>query len=251
MRKCKRGKSRGGTLVLKKKDESLSRRVRELGGDKVGVVPIDVSKLRVAAMVTDFYGNVLSAPEVFPVTADGLRRLDRRIQETQERCGLKLMVVGLEQTGRLHEPVRRALQQRWEIKMIHPLVTSHLRQGISRDIKTEGMDLDAQARAVISCYGTPLRPLPVAYERWRALHRAREQLVDERAALKLHMHERLHAVLPCFAAQFKNLWTSPAALALIRELDSPVALLKYSEQGLVQRLCEQGVRCTRGKAEAL
>ena len=251
MKECRRQKPRGGTLVLKKTDESLRRRVREIGGDRVGVVPVDVAKKRVCAMVTDFYGSVLCPPEVFPVTAAGLNALQQRISTAQQDHGLKEVVIGLEQTGRLHEPVRRVLGKRWTVKLVHPLVTNHLRQGLSRNVKTEAMDVDALFRAVAGGYGSPCTPMPVAYERWRALHRAREQLVDDRSALKLRMHERLHAVLPGFSAQFANLWTSPTALALIDGFDGPDGIRALGEPALLRWLCEHGAACTRAKAESL
>lgn len=251
MRKCSRGSAPGGALVLKKGDESLRRRVRELGGDKVGIVPVDVAKKRVCAMVTDFYGNVLVPPELFPVTASGLQLLQQRIRTAEREHGLELVVIGLEQTGRLHEPIRRALERHWDVKLVHPLVTNHLRQGISRSVKTDGMDVDALFRAVAGCYGSPVRPVPAAYGHWRVLHRAREQLVDDRSALKLRMHERIHAVLPGFSGQFDNLWGSSAALALIGRFDGPEPIRQLGAQGLQRWLREQGAGCSPAKAEAL
>lgn len=251
MGKCKRRNGRGGTLVLKKGDADLCRRIRELGGDKIGVVPVDVSKERICAMVKDFYGNVLREPEVFPVTAAGLGQLECRITDAQREHNLKLMLVGLEQTGRLHEPVRRVLAKRWELKLIHPLVTNHLRQGINRNIKTEGTDVDALFRAVVGSYGSPCRTLPVEYERWRVLHRAREELVDERSRLKDRMHERLHAIMPGISTRFDSIWTSPLAAALLREFSSPGALLDSGEIALRHRLRKQGAFCTSTRAEQL
>jgi hypothetical protein len=61
--------------------------VREVGGDKVGVVPVDVAKQRVCAMVTDFYGTVLVPPELFAVTAAGLALLEQRIARAQREQG--------------------------------------------------------------------------------------------------------------------------------------------------------------------
>lgn len=251
MRKCRRGSAPGGALVLKKGDDSLRRRVRELGGDKVGIVPVDVAKKRACAMVTDFYGTVLVPPELFPLTASGLQSLQQRIHTAEREHGLEQVVIGLEQTGRLHEPIRRALEQRWEVKLVHPLVTNHLRQGISRSIKTDGMDVDALFRAVAGCYGSPVRPVPAAYEHWRVLHRARQQLVDDRSALKLRMHERIHAVLPGFSGQFDNLWSSSAALALIGRFDGPEPIRQLGAQGLHGWLREQGAGCSQAKVEAL
>ena len=109
MKQCISRIGRGGTLVLKKGDDALCRQIRELGGDKVGVVSIDVSKARICALMKDFYGNVLKMPEVFPVTAAGLAHLETGIAAVQRERDLSVMLIGLEQTGRLHEPIRRVL----------------------------------------------------------------------------------------------------------------------------------------------
>ena len=251
MSKSTRGNGRGGTLVLKRGGDSLRRKAQKLGGERIGVVAVDVAKERVSAMVTDFFGNVLVPPENFPVTAAGLALLEQRIVAAGREHALKHIVIGLEQTGRLHEPVRRVLQQRWEVTLIHPLVTHHLRQGISPSVKTDGIDMDALFRAVAGCYGSPVRTLPVACERWRAVHRVREQIVDERTALKLRMHERLHAVLPGFATQFENLWSSPTAMAILAGFDGPDGIRRLGEQGLKRWLRERGAVCTLAKAAAL
>ena len=215
------------------------------------MVAVDVAKERVSAMVTDFFGNVLVPPENFPVTAAGLALLEQRIGAAGREHALEHIVIGLEQTGRLHEPVRRVLQRRWEVTLIHPLVTNHLRQGISPSVKTDAIDMDALFRAVAGCYGSPVRTLPVACERWRAVHRVREQLVDERTTLKLRMHERIHAVLPGFATQFENLWSSPAAMAIVAGFDGPDGIRRLGEQGLQGWLRNRGAVCTLARAAAL
>lgn len=251
MGKYRRRRRGGGTLTLKKTDHSLRKRVRELGGDRVGVVPIDVSKERICAMVADFYGNILRPPCEYVVTTTGLRALERVVDQARAEHGLELVVIGLEQTGRLHRPVELFLRRRWQVKLVHPLVTNHLRQGISQSTKTEAMDLDALMRAITGCYGLSPPALPVAFQRWRAIHRAREQLVGERSALKQRMNERLHAALPGFSKCFESLWSSPTAIAVMQQFDSPAKLLHDRADGLWQRLRELGVRCTKAKAESL
>ena len=98
------------------------------------------------------------------------------------------MVIGLEQTGRLHEPVKLFLQRRWVVKLIHPLATSHLRQGSSQNTKTEAMDLDALMRAVTGCYGLSPAAVPVASQRWRAVRRPATAKLDAEFVLDLAKH---------------------------------------------------------------
>jgi transposase len=212
---------------------------------------VDVAKERICAMVSDFYGNVLVEPKEFPVTSTGMDALEQMISSAKQEHGLELMVIGLEQTGRLHEPIKRRLRRRWDVQIVHPVVTKHLRQGFSRNVKTDGMDLDALFRAVVGCYGSTVKELPVAYERWRIMHRARQQLVDDRAALKVRAGERVHAVLPGFQSNYDNIWTNKSAILILNRFESPQAVAKLGESGLREWLLSEGARCTQAKAEKL
>jgi len=251
MSKYTRRKRGGGTLVLKKGDTSLQQQVRTLGGERVGLVPIDVSKQRISAMVTDFYCNQLAEPAEYAVSARGLDSLVEMVEDQRRRHGLKLVVAGIEQTGRLHEPVKQFLEKHWMVKMIHPLVTSSLRQGVSPNIKTEGIDLEAIGRALIGCFGTTPCEWPLAFERWRALHRARGQMVDDRASLKQRMHDRLHAVLPGFASLFGDVWSTRSAVAAIGLFDSPGDFIGISQATLCSRLKEHDAPGSVRMAEKL
>ena len=54
----RRGRGKG-TKCRKKTDDSLRKRVREIGGDKFGVLVVDSSKRNAEVWMTDFYGEPL------------------------------------------------------------------------------------------------------------------------------------------------------------------------------------------------
>ena len=243
----RRRKGRGkGTKCRKKIDDSLRKRVREIGGDKFGVLVVDSSKRNAEVWMTDFYGEPLwDESRTFPITRGHLEDMMNLVGGTCREHGLKDLVVGIEQTGRYHLPVKRALEKRWEVKTIHPFVTKQLRQPASPGVKTDGIDLEAMTRAIISGYGHDQRPFPMLYSKWQLLNRAREDFVDKRATLKRQCQERLHAFMPGYPALFKDLWQNPAALAIAERYGSAKSLLATDADTIKDRLRAKGIRCMR------
>jgi transposase len=159
--------------------------VRQIGGDKFGVLVVDSSKKNAELWLTDFYGEPLwEESRTFPITEGHMNEMINVVGGTCRERGLKDLVVGIEQTGRYHRPIQRALAQHWEVKAIHPFVTKQLRQPASPGVKTDGVDLEAMTRAIISGYGEDQRALPLLYAKWQLVNRAREDAVDRRRRLK-------------------------------------------------------------------
>jgi len=174
-----------GTKCRKRIDNGLRQRVRKIGGDKFGVLVVDSSKKNAELWLTDFYGEPLwEESRTFPITEGHMNEMINVVGGTCRERGLKDLVVGIEQTGRYHRPIQRALAQHWEVKAIHPFVTKQLRQPASPGVKTDGVDLEAMTRAIISGYGEDQRALPLLYAKWQLVNRAREDAVDRRRRLK-------------------------------------------------------------------
>jgi len=235
-----------GTKCRKRVDNSLRARVRKVGGDRFGVLVVDSSKKNAEVWLTDFYGEPLwDESRTFPITHGHLEEMMNAVAGSYREHGLKDLVVGIEQTGRYHLPIKRALEKRWEVKTIHPFVTKQLRQPASPGVKTDGIDLEAMTRAIISGYGNDQRPFPMLYSKWQLLNRAREDFVDKRATLKQQCQERLHAFMPGYPALFKDLWKNPAALAIAECYGSAKRLLATDADSIKDRLRGKGVRCMR------
>ena len=129
MRKNRRRSPGKGIKCRKKIDAGLRQRIRKVGGDKFGVLVVDSSKRNAEVWLTDFYGEPLWEESVtVPLVEGHLKDMIHMIQGTCRSKGIKDLVAGIEQTGRYHRPVKRALEQHWDVKMIHPFVTKQLRQ---------------------------------------------------------------------------------------------------------------------------
>jgi len=220
--------------------------VRKIGGDKFGVLVVDSSKKNAELWMTDFYGEPLwDQSRTVPISGGHLDEMIHFIGGTCRERGIKDMVVGIEQTGRYHLPVKRALERHWEVKMIHPFVTKQLRQPASPGVKTDGIDLEAMGRAIISGYGDDQRAVPLLYTKWRLFNRAREDDVDRRRRIKQQCQERLDAFMPGYAALFEKLWETPAALAIAELYGSAKRLSVTDVDAIGEKLRGQGLRMMR------
>lgn len=244
-RNSRKGRGRG-TKCRKKIDDSLRLRVRKIGGDKFGVMVVDSSKKNVEVWLTDFYGVPLwDESRTIPITRGNLNELVNVVRGSCREYGLKDLVVGIEQTGRYHLPVKRELERLWDVKMIHPFVTKQLRQPASPGVKTDGVDLEAMTRAIIGGYGDDQQALPLLYAKWRLLNRAREDDVDRRRRLKQQCQERLNAFMPGYAALFKDIWKSRAALAIVKLYGSARRLSVTDVEDVRGKLRSKGMRMMR------
>jgi transposase len=246
MSKYRRNGHGKGTKCRKRIDNGLRQRVRKIGGDKFGVLVVDSSKKNVEVWMTDFYGEPLwEESRTFPISDGHMKELIHVVSGTCRQHGLKDLVVGIEQTGRYHRPIQRALAQRWEVKAIHPFVTKQLRQPASPGVKTDGVDLEAMDRAIISGYGDDQRAVPMHYTKWQLINRAREDDVDRRRRLKQQCQERLHAFMPGYAGLFETLWETPAAMAIAELYGSAKRLLATDADAISEQLRGQGLRMMR------
>lgn len=246
MSKHKRNGRGKGTKCRKRIDNGLRQRVRKIGGDKFGVLVVDSSKKNVELWMTDFYGEPLwEESRTFPITDGHLSEMIHVVRGTCREHGLKDLVVGIEQTGRYHRPIQRALAQHWEVKVIHPFVTKQLRQPASPGVKTDGVDLEAMDRAIISGYGDNQRAAPLLYTKWQLINRAREDAVDRRRRLKQQGQERLHAFMPGYAALFDPLWDVPAALAITELYGAAKRLLATDADAIREQLRGRGLQMMR------
>jgi transposase len=246
MKKHRRNGHGKATKCRKRIDNGLRQRVRKIGGDKFGVLVVDSSKKNAEVWMTDFYGEpIWEESRTFPITGGHLDDMLNVVSGSCREHGLKDLVVGIEQTGRYHRPIKRALESRWEVKMIHPFVTKQLRQPASPGVKTDGVDLEAMDRAIISGYGDDQRELPLLYTKWQLINRAREDAVDRRRRIKQQSQERLHAFMPGYGQLFDHLWETPAALMIAAHYGSASRLLSTDTDEIAERLRAKGLRMMR------
>lgn len=246
MNKCNRSSGKGDADRSQRPEAvALRNRVRAVGPEKFGLIVVDPHKNNSAVKVANFYGDTLLAVQSFPNTEPGLAEMVRTAKECLERNGIVDAVAGIERTGQYHGPAKRALRRWWEVKMIHPYVTKRLRQPASPGVKTDGADLDAMVRAMITGYGTDEPELPQSCQEWRLVNRMREDLVGKRACVKVQCRVTIEASMPGYDAIFEDVWKSRGALALAELYGSAASLRTCTPEQIRDRLRRQGVQVMR------
>jgi transposase len=215
-------------------------RVRKVGPEKFGILAVDSSKKRFAVLLTDFYRKELSGLVVVENTRAGLEALIETVKALCEEHALEDLVAAVERTGRYHVPVRNALKEHWTVRMVHPFATKQLRQPADPGTKTELADLRAIVRQVVVGYGAEEPELPERWGAWRLVSREREDLVRTRARVRVQTRERLEALMAGYGALFKDLWGSPAALALAAHYGSGAAVLEAGFDGVLAWVRQAG-----------
>lgn len=236
----KRRGRRRGTVQRRPRSKALEEQVRRVGPERFGILAVDSAKRRFAVLLTDFYGRGLMDMLVVENTGPALAALVAEVNAQRATHGLKDLLVAIEQTGRYHVPIRQVLGQHWDVQMVHPLATKHLRQPADPGNKTDATDLQAIVRAVIVGYGTRERELPARWADWRLVSREREALVGKRAWVRVRLAMRLEALMPGYGALFACLWKSPVPLLLAQQFGSAQALLSAGEPGIVEAVRQTG-----------
>ena len=230
-------------------DNSLAARMRKVGPDHFGLLLVDSGKKHYAARLTNFYGDNLWEPEPVPCRRDALATLIAETKKQMRAHGLVELVVGIERTGRWHQPAKQMLKTVWQVKMIHPFTTKQLRKPASPAIKTDKVDLTAMQRAMVCGYGLDEPELPVVWLELRELSRYRADLVAKRASLKVQCKGRMEALIPGYTSVFEDFWKSAAPAALVEAYPSARKMLRAGTDRMRRKLAKAGVTCRRSTAE--
>lgn len=244
-----RSRKRKGTVSPQGTDGSLRKRIREVGPEHFGLLLVDSGKRHYAVRLTNFFGDDLWEPEPVRSHRIALEAMMAEVERQMAKHGLTDLVVGIERTGRWHQPVKQMVEKKWPVKMIHPFTTKQLRQPASSGIKTDPIDLTAMLRAMICGYGTEDLELPEPWLEFRLVSRARADLVGKRACLKTQCAGRMEALLPGYTDLFGDLWKTPAAAALIAAYPSARKLLRADAERIMERLSRMGVKCQRSTVD--
>ncbi len=150
-----------------------------------GILAIDMAKYRPMALLCDYQGQIVEPPFVFGPHATGLADIRQRVTDHQTQQGWDHMIVGIEPTGRYHEPIVRELRVwGWTVRVISPNATALERRADQRRSKTDPIDLMAIARCVLNQRGSewPLVDgIPAAI---RAISRSRRTVVRQATQCK-------------------------------------------------------------------
>jgi hypothetical protein len=161
-------------------------RIRDADPGQLLAVPIDVGKHYGAAMVCDFWGEIVAPPLDFPLNERGFRDLAVVLARAEAERDASWVRVGLEQAGHYHRPLQARLEAHGlDVTLFNPAqVKANRDQDLLRSLKSDVIDLAAMAELLIRGKGRPSsgRDESIAIQATVAAHRSRK--VKARTALK-------------------------------------------------------------------
>jgi transposase len=145
--------------------ERFAERVRGVEPGRLLAVPIDVGKASAAALVCDFWGEVVIAPFTFPLTEPGVEALRAAVARAEAERDAAWVRAGLEQARHYHRTLlARLVDVGVEVALLNPSQVKENRdQSLLRSLNSDATDLGAMAELLIRARAAPRRR---ATKRW-------------------------------------------------------------------------------------
>jgi transposase len=230
--------------------ERFVERVRGIDPARLLAVPIDVGKASAAAMVCDFWGEVVTPPFSFPLTARGMEAFTLAVARAEAARDAAWVRAGLEQAGHYHRTLLARLGETGvEVALLNPAqVKENRNQSLLRSLKSDATDLGAMAELLVRGKGRPASPTDDATAAQAALvaHRARK--VKARSAVKNHVHASLDLVFPGLDGCFSELLETKVGRLLLAEGMNPERVRGLGPERLRRFCARRGVIVQRRKA---
>jgi transposase len=230
--------------------ERFVERIRGLDPARLLAVPIDVGKASAAAMVCDFWGEVVTPPFTFPITEPGVEVFTSAVARAEAARDAAWVRAGLEQAGHYHRTLLAPLDRAGiEVALLNPAqVKENRNQSLLRSLKSDATDLGAMAELLVRGKGRPAAPLDDAIATQAALvaHRARK--VKARSALKNQIHASLDLVFPGLSGCFSDLLGTKLGRLLLDEGMGPERIRRLGAERLRGFCAHRGVMVQRPKA---
>src|SRR5919108_3136618 len=131
--------------------ERFVERVRGVEPARLLAVPIDVGKHSAAALVCDFWGEVVTKPFTFPLTEPGVETLTVAVARAEASRDAAWVRAGLEQAGHYHRTLHARLRAGgMDVALLNPAqVKENRNQSLLRSLKSDATDLGAMAELLI------------------------------------------------------------------------------------------------------
>lgn len=167
--------------------ESFVERIRQADPGRLLAVSIDVGKHSAAAMVCDFWGEVLTPPFTFELNERGFEDFTGNLARAEAVRGATWVRIGLEQAGHYHRPLKARLEAHGlKVTLFNPAqVKENRNQDLLRSIKSDATDLAAMAELLIRGKGREAADLDDAIAIQGALAAHRSRKVKARTALRV------------------------------------------------------------------
>ena len=244
--KTRKRKSTGSKKrFIGKPTGQIQQRVQAVGPEHFGVVAVDCAKRRSKYILCDFFGKVILEPATVEHTTGGLQVMSQLVAAACKEAGLTDTIVAVEMTGIYHKPVQRAFRNAgFDTRIVHPFASSHYRQPLHPDLKTDDNDLEAIFHAAVKGYGLITLPVGEVYQSLQAVSRHRHNLVKQRARLMVQIRRLLHQSMPGFADLWEDgkLFHKSIALPVALQFTSAAAICKAGTAGIANHLRTAKVR---------
>jgi transposase len=230
--------------------ERFADRVRGLDPGRLLAVPIDVGKHTAAAMVCDFYGEVLTEPFTFAITQAGADALAVEVARAEAARDAKWVRVGLEEAGHYHRTLLWRLREAgMDVVLLNPAqVKQNRAQQLLRSLKSDARDLGAMAELLVRGLGRPAPEQDTALLRQAALASHRARKVKARSALKNHIHASLDLVFPGLSGCFDDILGTKFGRLLVAQGLDPHRVRRLGAERLRSFCAHRGIQVQRRKA---
>jgi transposase len=220
------------------------------------VVGIDVAKqAHVVCALEAPSGAVQHKPSRIEATAEGYGLLLSWLQTWRAESGPETVLIGLEATGVLWEPLYDALTHAgYRVLVLNPRQTASWGASLGLRAKTDSVDALTIARGLLAGLARASTLPSESIQALRALTRARRDLIQARTAGRQRLHDELIVVFPEFPRLLAQLPGSPdlgnpAVLQVLSRYSSAQALAG-AEADVVRATLETASAKAWGGAEA-
>jgi transposase len=219
----------GGSL-----QEAFVERIRGVDRERLLAVPIDVGKRTAAALVCDFYGQLVVAPFSFGLDERGLELFVRAVATAEAERGSAWVRVGLESAGHYHQTLLARLRDlAFDVSVLNPAqVKGNRAQDLLRSLKTDERDLGAMAELLIRGKGRPVGHVDEAMATQAAICAHRRRKVKARTAVKNHVHKGLDLVFPGLSGCFDDILGTKVGRLLLTEGMDPSRVRRLGPERL-------------------
>lgn len=238
----------GGSL-----QEAFVERTRGMDRERLLAVPIDVGKRSAAALVCDFYGQLVTAPFTFALDERGLELFVRAVASAEAERGSTWVRVGVESAGHYHQTLLARLRDlAFDVSVLNPAqVKENRAQDLLRSLKSDARDLGAMAELLIRGKGRPVGPLDGALATQAALCAHRRRKVKARTAVKNHVHKGLDLTFPGLSGCFGDILRTKVGRLLLAEGMDPARVRRLGPERLRSFCRHRGVVLRRAKASQI
>lgn len=228
-------------------------RIRNAERERLLAAPIDVGKRTAAAMVCDFWGEIVTAPFEFDLNESGFTKLRAELARAEASRDVAFTRVGVEQAGHYHDTLVARLQaEGLDVVVLSPSqVKDNRSQNLLRAVKTDTRDLAAIAELMIRGLGRrpELEDGPVALQAVLVAHRRRK--VRARSALKNQVLATWDLVFPGLDGCFCDILTTKIGKMLLAEAMTPARVLHLGPERLRAFCANRGGVVDRAKTNQI